>query len=318
MSSEFLTCIPDFAQNLPPLLQPFATILKCCQPTGDQLYSILYALGQSFQLVTSGTFGPIESELESTFTRFAIVITAPWVLIFIAVFVLLMAQRTISVPAGVFFIVLSIILAVLAVIWTLHDVSVTTTALSNAFRNTITGNINKYQGEIIAHVIGAYILTASCNPNEPDACCGFNRSFCFAGCTKPFQIDTPAIPSASTGKVEVTISSNLDLSGTITVPPEIVGGKEPRIIPFAGVNSFTIPYNTTATPGVYNVNFISRIGPTGAFNSTTLPVVVYDKKDAPPPALTNIEGLGGIDMSKLTEEQIAFIKKVNPSCAACR
>ena len=270
-------CIPDIADVVPPLFAPLAQAIKCCPPTGDQIYSVLYAIGQSIDLVTTGIVPPAQQELEDAFIRYSVIMTVPWALMLVALFILLIASRTITPITGIFFIIITLVVAVLAVLWVVYDVQNTSDAVYDKVIGEVRARFNTYESDIISNVIGAYLLTESCNKDEPNSCCTLAYGSCVSGCGNQLSVDPPAIPVSSTGTITVSITTSSAATGTITIPGELLGTPAPMVIGFTGSDfSQDVTYATNATPGSYDVVAVFYDAPSMSYFTSTFPVIVYE------------------------------------------
>lgn len=271
-------CIPDLSTYVPEEQQGLVQVIKCCQPTGNQIYASIYAALQGFDLVTSGVGGSIQSNLESWFGRFAIIVMLPWVIILTALFIYFMVTKVMSFAAGMIFISVTFILAIIAIAWIFWDAYDTSLNVYNNTIATISDNWNKYKYDIGGQIIDGYLLDENtmCNKYEDLACCNFDYTSCINGCGVAFTITPNIIPTNSTGTLNIDIepdTGKIITGGTVFIPPEINGGTA-TTIPLNNDGSYSgiFNYRSTNTPGVVDVvaQFISADGNFSSGSQVTL------------------------------------------------
>lgn len=240
-----LSCIPDMVNYITDPDE--AKIVKCCRPSGNQIYSVLYASGQSLNLITNGIASNIESDFESWFVRIGLANVIPWMLMFIIQYIVLMITKIISPATGIALICTSIILALVGLLWLYGDATLTTNRIYNSTIDTINNNWNNNRTIIQDHLLDAYNLQASCNSDESNACCGFSQSQCeLFGCNVIFSVNPLFVTAGTTGILRLFIlnAPTGTTGGTITIPGELRNSFFSETIPIQipPDGNTTVPY----------------------------------------------------------------------------
>lgn len=269
-----LGCIPDMADNVPPIYQGIVPTLKCCQPNGNQIYSVLYAAGQGANAVLSDVPSSVKSDLESWYFRLGIALTLPWVIGFIIILVTLIVTNVISIASGIGIILVVIILAGISLAYVFYDASRTASNTYNTALNTVNENWDDFKSDISGHIIDAYLLEASCNKDEPYYCCITNNVpiiGCVSGCNFELTVNPEFVVTSSTGSMLITITDSgvRGTTGTVTIPKELNAAMgQPVVLPFdikesGGTVEITYLYNSASAPSTVDItaNMSLKDGP---------------------------------------------------------
>lgn len=305
-TSASLGCVPDMSNYIPTFYNAIIPTFKCCQPTGNQIYASAYATAQGFNLAATGIPSVVQSQLESWFARIAFVLILPWAIILVALFIYFMVTHVMSFAAGMAFISVTVLLAIIALAWIFYDALNTSGNIYNSVVNGFRNNWTANKDAITGHILNAYLLNpgAMCNPNEQLACCGFDYDQCEGGCDISILVDPEFVLTNATGllSIELVNNSNTDFpnGGTLFIPPQLNGGTGLTItIPSFNTNEMfdtTIIYNTTgAMPGIVDVtaNFVS-----GSINITVIDSVTIIGDSDPVITPGNIELIRGLNKGK--------------------
>jgi hypothetical protein len=275
-------CIPDLGGFLSGTSKFIEQELKCCRPNGNQIYSILYASGQSAILLSQGIPSSIQDKLEDWYLRLGITIILPWVIILVALFIALMVNRTISISIGVVFIIATIGVAAIALWLILDDALTTSSYIYNSTLSELNTNWKLYEEDIAEHLAAAYTLTASCNPDEKLSCCGFDDTNCTLigeGCSIQFWSIPNYLLTGTTGVMKITIKGiprDFGLvTGSIQIPPDLNNGVPANVkvsVQFGETFVEDFVYNIVKTPTTPDDALIANLSGAGGKFELRAPV----------------------------------------------
>jgi hypothetical protein len=150
-------CIPDICANDILADKEFCDATKDLPITLNQLYTGGYTIINSTPTITTGIKELYEDTVGPWLGKFALAIMIPYVIVFIVLFIVLIRNNVISVYTGAILIILSIVLALIAIIFIISDTTKAGTYLKTSTKELLTNNWDKNKEKIFYDLGMAYI-----------------------------------------------------------------------------------------------------------------------------------------------------------------